>query len=121
MISRKFAGAEAVASSAKWYDNAWLPVLARNGTAILIALLVLFLGVRPLAKALMKKRDDTPVAGVLQIGGGQPSAAIEPGQPVTLDQLETTRGYDNRIGAVRGFTRDNPARAALAVRDMIKA
>ena len=26
-----------------------------------------------------------------------------------------------RIGAVRGFTRDNPARAALAVRDMIKA
>jgi flagellar M-ring protein FliF len=41
--------------------------------------------------------------------------------PVSLDQLEQSRGYDERIGAVRGFTRDNPARAALAVRDMIKA
>ncbi|HWU95751.1 MAG TPA: hypothetical protein VN029_09135 [Sphingomonas sp.] len=29
--------------------------------------------------------------------------------------------YDERVGLVRGFTRDNPARAALAVRDMIKA
>ena len=41
--------------------------------------------------------------------------------PVSLDQLENSRGYDERIGAVRGFTRDNPARAALAVRDMIKS
>ncbi len=121
VISRKFAGADAIPDSSRWYDNAWLPIVARNATAILIALLVLFLGVRPLAKALMKKRDDTPAAA-LSIGSGHPSgAAIEPGQPVTLDQLETTRGYDNRIGAVRGFTRDNPARAALAVRDMIKA
>ena len=31
------------------------------------------------------------------------------------------KGYDDRVGLVRGFTRDNPARAALAVRDMIKA
>ena len=27
---------------------------------------------------------------------------------------------DDRVGLVRGFTRDNPARAALAVRDMIR-
>ena len=122
VISRKFAGAEAIVDAAKWYDNAWLPIVARNATAILIALLVLFLGVRPLAKALMKKRDD--VASVVdgqQIAVAADGPAIETGQPVTLDQLETTRGYDNRIGAVRGFTRDNPARAALAVRDMIKA
>ena len=31
------------------------------------------------------------------------------------------KSYDDRVGLVRGFTRDNPARAALAVRDMIKA
>ena len=41
--------------------------------------------------------------------------------PVSIDALEGSRGYDNRIGMVRGFTRDNPARAALAVRDMIKS
>jgi flagellar M-ring protein FliF len=119
VISRKFAGADAaLADTAKWYDNAWLPIAARNGTAILIALLVLFLGVRPLAKALMKKREEaTPLPGAQPIGAPG-AAAVD--VPVTLDRLETSRGYDERIGAVRGFTRDNPARAALAVRDMIK-
>jgi len=123
VISRKFAGADATASSGPaWYDNAWLPVLARNGTAILIALLVLLLGVRPIAKALMKKRDDAGTRPAL----GQPIGAasgdgMAVAAPVSLDQLENTRGYDDRIGAVRGFTRDNPTRAALAVRDMIKA
>ncbi|MES3154851.1 flagellar basal-body MS-ring/collar protein FliF [Sphingomonas faeni] len=123
VISRKFAGADATATSGPaWYDNAWLPVLARNGTAILIALLVLLLGVRPIAKALMKKRDDAGTRPAL----GQPIGAANAdgmavAAPVSLDQLENTRGYDDRIGAVRGFTRDNPTRAALAVRDMIKA
>ena len=122
VISRKFAGATDAAAEPAWYDNAWLPVLARNGTAILIALLVLLLGVRPIAKALMKKREDAGTRPAL----GQPiGAADQDGMtvaaPVSLDQLENTRGYDDRIGAVRGFTRDNPTRAALAVRDMIKA
>ncbi|WP_374944160.1 flagellar basal-body MS-ring/collar protein FliF [Sphingomonas sp.] len=122
VISRKFAGADAIPDTAKWYDNAWLPVLARNATAILIALLVLFLGVRPLAKALMKKREDaTPLPDSPAIGAAANVDTPTVGAPVTLDQLETTRGYDQRIGAVRGFTRDNPARAALAVRDMIKS
>ncbi|WP_267395491.1 MULTISPECIES: flagellar basal-body MS-ring/collar protein FliF [unclassified Sphingomonas] len=126
VISRKFADASAdVAGGPKWYDNAWLPVLARNATAIVIALLVLLLGVRPLAKGLMKKRDDAnPVLGA-PIGGADGALANTDGitvaDPVSLDRLEQSRGTDERIGAVRGFTRDNPARAALAVRDMIKA
>jgi flagellar M-ring protein FliF len=123
VISRKFAGADATATSGPaWYDNAWLPVLARNGTAILIALLVLLLGVRPIAKALMKKRDDAGTRPALgQPIGAAGSDGMAVAAPVSLDQLENTRGYDDRIGAVRGFTRDNPTRAALAVRDMIKA
>ena len=124
VISRKFAANSlADAAGPAWYDNAWLPVLARNATAILIALLVLLLGVRPLAKALMKKREEADgpafAAGSTEAAGGEAGDTI-PG-PVSLDQLESTRGYDQRIGAVRGFTRDNPTRAALAVRDMIKA
>lgn len=121
VISRKFAGAELVADKAPWYDAGWLPIVARNVTAILIALLVLLLGVRPLAKALMKKRDDAatdrPALGA-PIAGEE---SITTAPVVSLDQLENSRGYDDRIGAVRGFTRDNPTRAALAVRDMIKA
>ncbi len=35
--------------------------------------------------------------------------------------LDAAQGYDERVGLVRGFTRENPARAALAVRDMIRS
>ena len=120
VISRKFAVNDLAANAGPaWYDNAWLPVLARNATAILIALLVLLLGVRPLAKALMKKREDNAALPALAAASTEAGGATT--GPVSLDQLESTRGYDQRIGAVRGFTRDNPTRAALAVRDMIKA
>ena len=135
VISRKFAetGGETDKGPA-WYDNSWVPMIARNLTAIVIALLVLMLGVRPIAKALMKKREDAPakgapIAGELAANGGAGGIegarvgedGIAVAAPVSLDQVETSRNYEERIGAVRGFTRDNPARAALAVRDMISA
>lgn len=134
VISRKFAGgADAASDGPAWYDNSWMPVLARNITAIVIALLVLLLGVRPLAKALMKKREDADAANRPVLGRpigaagdsasaeGEVSGTIAVAPPVTLDEIDASRNYDERIGKVRGFTRDNPARAALAVRDMMKA
>ena len=123
VISRKFADSSAETTGPAWYDNAWLPVLARNATAIIIALLVLLLGVRPLAKGLMKKREDaTPaLAGPDTAVGGASADGITVHETVSLDRLEESQTVDDRIGAVRGFTRDNPARAALAIRDMIKA
>jgi flagellar M-ring protein FliF len=121
VISRKFAGAAELDKGQAWYDNAWLPIIARNVTAIVIALLVLLLGVRPLAKALMKKRDDAGPR--LALGRDMSGTApAQPGQPaVGIEQIAGAQNYDERIGMVRGFTRDNPARAALAVRDMIKS
>ncbi|RYE02963.1 MAG: flagellar M-ring protein FliF [Sphingomonadales bacterium] len=119
VISRKFtAPADAASAGPSWYDAGWVPLVARNVTALVIALLVLFLGVRPLAKALLKKRDDATVRQALAIGG--PNGV--PAPTVSIDMLERNgHSYDDRVGLVRGFTRDNPARAALAVRDMIKA
>lgn len=119
VISKKFAGAsDAEASGPAWYDNAWLPMLARNLTAIVIALLVLILGVKPLAGALMKRRDE-PAARPQDTFAAQSQIAAS--GTAQLDRLESANNYDDRVGAVRGFTRENPARAALAVRDMIKA
>lgn len=119
VISRKFAAPDAAATSGPaWYDAGWVPLVARNATALIIALLVLFLGVRPLAKALLKKREDATVRNALAIGG--PNGAPVPA--VSVEMLgQGGVNYDDRVGLVRGFTRDNPARAALAVRDMIKA
>jgi flagellar M-ring protein FliF len=115
VISRKFAGAPAASDARPWWDEAWVPMAARNATAILIALLILLLGVRPLVKAMTRKKEEpaTPTEA-------QPEGITVAG-PVGIDQIESTRDFDGRVDAVRGFTRDNPARAALAIRDMIKA
>lgn len=129
VISRRFAAPADADSKTPWYEASWVPVVARNATAIVIALLVLMLGVRPLARALMKKREEAaePQAAlaapeiVIDEETGEP-VMMPPRRPtVSIEMLEQTRGYDDRIAMVQGFTRDNPTRAALAVRDMIRA
>ena len=95
---------------------------ARNATALVIAQLVLFLGIRPLSRALLKKREDATQRPGLPIGNPNAEGAPAPLPSVSIDMLEDRgNSYDDRVGLVRGFTRENPARAALAVRDMIKA
>ncbi|OYY65933.1 flagellar M-ring protein FliF [Sphingomonas sp. 28-62-11] len=133
VIARKFAKSTVLDEETPWYEAGWLPIVARNVTAILIAIMVLMLGVRPLSKALLKKRDDTPASGP-RIGAGtafstaaRSSSGTAPQMqdgvpiPVSIEMIDNARNFDDRIGMVRGFTRDNPSRAALAVRDMIKA
>jgi flagellar M-ring protein FliF len=124
VISRKFStAADAGKAGPAWYEAEWVPMAARNVTALVIALLVLFLGVRPLTRALLKKREDATPRPALPIGGHNPEDASSAAAPtVSIDMLEDRgNNYDDRVGLVRGFTRENPARAALAVRDMIKA
>lgn len=138
VISRQFA-ADPLGAKAAWYDAGWFPVLARNLTALAIALLVLFVGVRPLMKGLSRKKEAAAAKG----GDGQPVATVEGGeiegvrpmsgasevaggapdayQPVSIEMLDSARSYDDKVRLVRDFTRDNPARAALAVRDMIRS
>ncbi|MBN8816412.1 MAG: flagellar M-ring protein FliF [Sphingomonas sp.] len=123
VISRKFAPSTATASGPAFYESSWFATVVRNVTAIVIALLVLILGVRPLAKALLKKRDEASRGNrdLAALGIGAPALGGGVAGPVGLDQLEGGQNFDQRLGNVRGFTRDNPTRAALAVRDMIKA
>lgn len=142
VISRPFSAEVTEADAQAWYDAAWVPMAARNGTALVIALLVLFVGVRPIVKSLSKKKgDDRPEAALpLPAADGQAGVSpalsasttdadadsAAPGEvpsapPVSIEMLQSARSYDERVGLVRGFTRDNPTRAALAVRDMLKA
>jgi flagellar basal-body M-ring protein/flagellar hook-basal body protein fliF len=138
VVARKFAGPTALDEKAPWYEAGWVAVAARNGTAIIVALLLVLFGVRPIVKSMTRKRadDDAPrlaiansgtsaaqVAVPNEIAGEPPIALNAAGQqvPVSIEMLDRARSYDERVGMVRGFTRDNPTRAALAVRDMIKA
>ena len=119
VVSRKFsAAADAKEDGLPFYESGWFAMVLRNVTALVIALLVLFMGVRPLAKALLKKRDDTGRGGALAMGGADGVPLPTPVSPEMLGAGGVSLG--DRVGLVRDFTRDNPARAALAVRDMIK-
>lgn len=117
VISRKFA-TTGEAEAAPWYDAGWVPLLARNLTALIIALLVILLGVRPLVSGLMRRKSAEP-AQEGEISGG--TLGGPPREPVSIEMLDGARSYDDKVNLVRDFTRDNPARAALAVRDMIRA
>ena len=118
VVSRKFStNAAAETAGIPFYETPWFAMVARNVTALVIALLVLLLGVRPLARALMRRRDDAR-------GSGAPMGAADGVQlptPVSPQMLSGSGlSLGDRVGLVRDFTRDNPARAALAVRDMIR-
>jgi flagellar M-ring protein FliF len=131
VVSSAFAGATEPTEAA-WYDAGWFPTVARNLTALVIALLVILFGVKPLVAALIKGRKEQLAQQPNLLGaslggaGSGPALAGEPGgapgrAPVSIDDLESARSYDQRVALVKDFTRDNPARAALAVRDMIRA
>ena len=137
VVARKFAGPTPLDEKQPWYEAGWVAVAARNGTAIIVALLLVLFGVRPIVKSMTRKRpDDGPRLALANSGSSEAQVAVPneiPGEPpialnaagqqvpVSIDMLDQARSYDERIGMVRGFTRDNPTRAALAVRDMIKA
>lgn len=137
VISRKFSAEVTDPVEAAWYEAPWVPMAARNATALIIALLVLFMGVRPLVRSMTRGKKEAAAAAQAGDGGptdrpalamtgddasgtgAQPERQGPP--PISIEMLDNARSYDERVGLVRGFTRDNPARAALAVRDMIKA
>lgn len=119
VVSRKFSAAtDAAQDGLPFYESGWFAMVLRNVTALVIALLVLLLGVRPLAKALLRKREDAARGTALPMGGADGVPLPAQVSPEMLGAAGVSLG--DRVGLVRDFTRDNPARAALAVRDMIK-
>lgn len=131
VISRKFSSEVTAKVEPQWYEAEWVPMAMRHGTALIIALLVLFVGIRPMVRAMTRKRDAVASTAAPRPAGngnalGDPDSPAGAGDapqrpPVSVEMLETAHSYEERVGLVRGFTRDNPARAALAVRDMIQA
>lgn len=130
--SRKFADVDVAPVSGNWWDAPWVSMVARNVSALLIAALLIFGFAKPLMKrraiAATQRTEQTAAAREAQrTQVGQEIAAtlanetrIDPSQPVTLDMIEATPGYANRAELIRSFVRQDPARAALVVRDLIR-
>jgi flagellar M-ring protein FliF len=115
-----------------WYEADWIAPLARNVSALLVALLVIFGIGRPLLKrraaAQAATAEQTAAAGQQigrEISGELTRQAAIPtadgAEPkVTLDMISSTYDYAQRADLIRNFVKQDPDRAALVVRDLLK-
>lgn len=149
LTSRAFVAAD-VEPTTKWYESPWISVAARNVTGLVIALLAFFGVIKPLMKrraalaaagaaatgarggagagtgagtgaAYGGSQLASPAIGT-EIAAALASEAIaDPAKRVTLDMIEAAPGYSDRAALIRNFVRQDPDRAALVVRDLIRS
>jgi flagellar M-ring protein FliF len=122
--SRAFAPVEETAES--WWQASWVDLLARNLTALALAALVIFGVAKPLMKkggAFITERAKSATAKKSAMGAEIAAALAGQGGEgqVTLGMIEAANSYESRAALIRNFVRQDPARAALVVRDLIRA
>lgn len=140
LSARSFAVAEETEVKPNWWDAPWVSTLARNLSALLVVALLVFGVAKPLLKrrATLADEKKAAISAMVASGGRLPQgtnpairaeiasemaqqALIDPNKPVTLDMIEATPGYANRAELIRNFVKQDPDRAALVVRDLIRA
>lgn len=110
VVSRRFADEPEATESL--LDHPMVALAIRQAGAIIAALLVFFLVGRPFLRRLRAKPE--PAAEGLPAAGPTLPAAV------TLDMIEAAPSYAARAELVRNFAAQNPERAALVVRDMLR-
>ncbi|MBX3560532.1 MAG: flagellar M-ring protein FliF [Sphingomonas sp.] len=130
LSARNFAAAAEAQTG--WMDTAesvWSSPLTRNVTALIVALIVVFGIGRPMMKkttAALAARAETKRTERSQVGGEIATALADRARAdhdmkVSLEMIEASRDYETRAALIRTFVRQDPARAALVVRDLIRA
>jgi flagellar M-ring protein FliF len=128
VTNQAFVAADA-AEGPKWYEAPWVSTVGRNLTALLVAALLVFGIGRPMLKrrAAVVEQKNARRSRERAVMGTEIAAALanqtEVGsdRPVTLDMIESAPGYAARAALIRNFVRQDPDRAALVVRDLIRA
>ena len=127
LSARNFVSEQAPAPS--WWEAGWVSMLARNLSALaVVALLVFGIG-RPLIKrggAALARRAEAQAANRSAVGGEIAAAIADqaranPDARVTLEMIEGAASYETRAALISNFVRQDPSRAALVVRDLIRA
>ena len=129
LSARSFVPSEAEAAAESWWEASWVAMLARNLTALAVVALLVFGLAKPLMKrgtAALAKRAETQAASRTSVKGQiadafADQALADPDTKVTLEMIEAANSYDTRAALIRNFVRQDPARAALVVRDLIRA
>jgi flagellar M-ring protein FliF len=127
LTARNFVSAEVAEPS--WWEAGWVSLLTRNLTALAVVALLIFGVGKPLMKrggALLAKRAEAQAANRSAVGGEIAAALADqartnPDARVSLAMIESARSYEARAALIRNFVRQDPARAALVVRDLIRS
>ncbi len=125
ITARNFADTKLPESSIT--DAPWMSSLIRNGSALLVILVLLFGIGRPLLKrrSAARAKSDAEAAEIRTALGQDISNALaqtiplDPDQPISLDMISRAPSYAQRAQMVRQFVRQNPDHAALVVRDLL--
>jgi len=130
LSSRAFADPVPV-EAPKWYESPWLAFAGKNVGGLIGAILTFLFVVKPLLKKraeIAARPAPTPVDQRRRNGIGNEIAAAlaseaagDSSKRVTLDMIEAAPGYSDRAALIRNFVRQDPDRAALVVRDLIRA
>lgn len=111
-----------------WYEAEWVWPVGRTAIGLIaIALIAFFVG-KPMVKKMSAAMEQRAAAArEVKAGIGDEisdalaqQALADPNTKVTLAMIESAKGYEARAALVRTFVRQDPARAALVVRDLIK-
>lgn len=115
IASRAFAEAAPVEPVA-FYDKPWFMTVVRQVGALIAAILAFFLIGRPILRALrgraQRGKEEALITTNL-LGVTKPRA------PVTLDMIEAAPSYEARANLVRDFVRQDSAKAANVVRQLM--
>ncbi|MGE4431726.1 MAG: flagellar basal-body MS-ring/collar protein FliF [Sphingobium sp.] len=132
LSSRGFAPMEE-AAAAPFYETEWFKTLTRNLSALAVVAVLIFGIGRPMLK---KWNEGRKAAGPMAAGDAPQmrqaalgkeisqellrSAQENPGQTITLDMISSTPDYAQRADLIRNFVKQDPDRAALVVRDLLR-
>ena len=120
--------AQAEPPATAWWEAAWVWTLGRTLGGLAIILALIFGVGRPLLRktsAIAAARSERRNAARPEVGGEIASVLADRARSdldvkVTLEMIEATRDYEQRAALIRAFVRQDPARAALVVRDLIR-
>ncbi|OAO01820.1 flagellar M-ring protein FliF [Sphingomonadales bacterium EhC05] len=139
VTARRFKAVEDETVEEIWYEASWFGMLARNLSAIIVALLLIFGIGRPVLKRWQNSAkpvsanpiqlngpdSNSPAANFsqanVQDGGSvehQTAGALTP--PVTVDMITSAKSYQERALLTQNFVKQNPDHAALVVKELLK-
>ena len=137
LSARGFAKLDEDAATPPIYEAAWFKMLVRNLSALAVVAVLIFGIGRPLLKKLGGGGRKAGGEAGADAAGAAPSVARaalgneisqellrsaqeNPDQTVTLDMISSTPDYAQRADLIRNFVKQDPDRAALVVRDLLR-